>query len=171
VLATVDGVEWRDWQLKSLQSLETDGNPLALAVDEREQAYLLLSRSGIGHLQVLSPAGKTLVELDLPPEDGPFAAPLLVAKSGQIYVTSESKVLAISAAAKILWRADITHPRALSLSANGLLLVGGDTLDALTAEGKRITLFRPPAPIVTPPVLANDHIYVATGERLYALTP
>jgi hypothetical protein len=171
VLATVDGVEWRDWQLKLLQGVVTDGSPEAIAADEAERVYLLVSRSGIGHLQVFAPNGDTLVELDLPHEDGPFSAPLLVASSGQVHVTSEHKVLAISPAGKVLWRADLTQPRALTLSANGILLVGGDTLDAITPEGKRITLWRPPAPITTPPVLAGGRIYVATREHLYALAP
>ena len=171
VLATRGGIDRRDWQLRPLGDHALAARPLALSVDEHDRAYLLSDDGGWTHLRVFPPSGEPIFDLQLSPDDAPFTQAPLVAPSGQIYVVSPKAILAVSPQGQILWRQERILPSPATLSGNGLLLIGSTSLDAVTPDGRHIILWHPPAPIATPPVLANDRIYVATTEELYALRP
>lgn len=174
VLATPNGVDWRDWQLRPRGELDQEANPIALSVDERGRTHLLYDDGGWTHLQILSSECASIVDLTLSPDDGAVQRPPLVAASGQITLLCAHAVVAISPDGQTLWRrpcAPAAAPPVATVCANGLLLVGGDTLDAVTSDGEAIPLAHLPAPVATPPVLANDHIYAATNDTLYALRP
>jgi hypothetical protein len=174
VLAMAGRLDWRDWQLHPQALAELAAHPLAISVDERDHAHLLLDDAGVTHLQVFARGQGPLFDLTLPPEDGPFTGPPLVGPSGQITLVSPHTILAVSPAGAILWRQRRTSAAPsvpATLSANGLILIGGDTLDAVMDDGRHITLARPQAPIVTPPVLANGWLFAASAEELFALKP
>ena len=164
-------LDWRDWQLHPQMVTDLPGRPIAISVDDREHAHVLLDEAGVTHLQVAPRGQSALFDLTLPPEAGPFTRPPLVAASGQITLASPHTIVAVSPSGAILWRRSRTSPAPATLSANGLLLLGGDTLDAVMDDGRHITLARPPTPIVTPPVLANEWIFAATAEEVFALRP
>jgi hypothetical protein len=168
VLATSAGLEWRDWQLNPLQQVPLAGRPIALAVDDQNQAYLLSIDVDEPHLHRIPGLGGIGFDQKLAGAQGPYTS-LLVAANGQIYVRTPQGVLAFAADGKALWRSDRKGPAALS--ANGVLMVSGETLDAITSDGQPLTIWNPPMPLVTPPVLANGHIIVASSEQLYVLEP
>jgi hypothetical protein len=175
VLATPNGVDWRDWQLRPRGQAELAAHPVALSVDERGHAHLLTDDGGWLHLQVFADRGETIFDLTLPTDAGPFSQPPLVAPSGQITLTSPQGILALSSVGQILWRKDTVGAGGgavpATLTGNGLMLLAGEALSAVTSEGRSITLWQPPASLLTPPVLANEHIYVATSDALFALRP
>lgn len=172
LLATPSGLDRRDWQLRPLGEHPLAARPLALSVDEHDRAYLLSDNGGWTHLQVFAPSGaSSLFDLQLSPDDAPFKQAPLIAPNGQIYVVSPKAIIAVSPEGQILWRQERLLPSPTTMSGNGLLLVGSTSLDAVTPDGRHIILWQPPAPIATPPVLANDRLYVATGEDLYVLRP
>jgi len=171
VLATPNGIDRRDWQLRPLHEHALAARPLALSVDENDHAHLLSDDGGWPHLQVFPASGAPIFDLELSPEDSPFKRAPLIAPNGQIYLVSPLSIVAISPRGRVLWRQERMLPSQATLSGNGLLLMGSASLDAVTPEGRHIILWHPPSPIVTPPVLANGRIYVATQEDLYALKP
>lgn len=171
VLVTPSGLSRRDWQLGELHEVPLAARPIALAVDEREHAVLLSDDGGWPHLQAFPPSGEALFDLELSPDDAPSKGPLLVAPSGQIYLVSAGALLAVSPEGKLLWRQQGVLPSHATLTGNGLLLVGAASLDAVTSDGRHIPLWQPPSPVVAPPVLANECMYVATEDTLYVLRP
>jgi hypothetical protein len=175
VLVTPDGVDWRDWQLQPLRQVEISLSPRAVSVDDRGTVFVISGSGALAELHVFSPEGAHF-QLPLSAETGPFITPPLVAPSGQIYLVSPGAILALAPDGRILWKLpranpapSATAPLPVALSGNGLLLVGGETLDAVTDEGRTLNLWWPPSPILTPPVLVNEHIYVATSEELFSL--
>jgi hypothetical protein len=172
VLATPVGLDWRDWQLRPRGHSPLSAHPVALSVDEHDHAYLLSDSGGLTRLQGLDAAGATRFDTTLPIDDGPFSDPPLIAASGQIYLTSPHAILALSPTGQLLWRRPAERSPALAtLTSNGVLLVAGDTLDAVTSDGDTTLLWRPPAPLLTAPVLADERIYVASAEALFVLQP
>jgi hypothetical protein len=175
VLAMPGRLDWRDWQLHPQSVTDLTADPIAISVDERDHAHVLLDDAGVPHLLVVPRGQAALFDLTLPAEAGPFKRPPLVAPSGQITLASPNAIVAVSPAGTVLWR----QPRVLSagpavpatLSANGLVVLGGETLDAVMEDGRHLTLVRPPTAIVTPPVLANGWIFAATTEEVFALSP
>jgi hypothetical protein len=147
------------------------GAPDAISVDDQERAHVLVTDNFQTRLRIIPPGGKPIVDLALPDSEYRFSGPPIIASSGQVYLTPPRALMAISPDGKILW--DETRPSVArgSVSANGLVLVATDTVDAVTAEGRHLKLWRPPAPILAGPVLAGDRIYVASAEKLYALQP
>ena len=169
VLATKEGVVWCDWRLRALHELKRATNPLALSVDDQGRA-LLIADDGERRLHIIAPGGPS-TDVVLP--DAMFASfvPPVVAPSGQIYLTPPGGVRSVSRDGAILWQQTRASDAPGGVAMNGLLLLADDQLYALTPDGRRLPLWRPPAPIVTAAVLAGGLIYVATAETLYALAP
>ena len=171
VVATSAGVLWCDWQLRPLHETLVSGIPLAISVDDQERAYVLVSAGFETRLRIIPPGGQPIVDLALPSNAYNASGPPIIASTGQVYLTPPHALLAISPDGKILWEQTRSSTARGSVSANGLVLIAADTLDAVTAEGRHRTLWQAPAPIVAGPVLADDRIYLASADTLYALRP
>ena len=111
------------------------------------------------------------VERMLPSRRYAAAGPPIIAASGHAYLAPPGALLAMSPAGEILWEQMRGPATSASVSLNGILLVADATLDAVMPDGRHRTLWHPPAPICTAPVLANSLIHLATAESLYVLEP
>jgi hypothetical protein len=171
VIATKAGVLWCDWQLRPLHETLVSGTPAAISVDDQERAHVIVSEDFQTRLRIIPPGGRPIVDLALPSDEYRYSGPPIIAPGGQVYLTPPRTLLAISPDGKILWEQPRASTARGSVGANGLLLVAADTLDAVTAEGRHLALWRPPAPIVAGPVLTDQRIYVASADKLYALRP
>ncbi len=171
IIATDAGVLWCDWQLRPLHESLGSGTPWTISVDDQERAHVIVNDNFQTRLRIIPPGGKPIVDLALPSSEYNYSGPPIIAAAGQVYLTPPGSLLAISPDGKILWQQTRASDARGSVSANGLLLVATDTVDAVTAEGRHLILWHPPARIVAGPVLAGDRIYVASAEKLYALRP
>jgi hypothetical protein len=149
VIATDAGVLWCDWQLRPLHESLMSGAPDALSVDDQERAVVIVTESFQTRLRIIRPGGQPIVDLALPASEYRYSGPPIISSTGQIYLTPPRALLAISPDGKILWEQTRPSTARGSVSANGLVLVAGETLDAVTAEGRHLTLWRPPAPIAS----------------------
>ena len=172
VLATPGGIRWCDWRLQTLAEVALDVTPRALSVDEGGRAHLLCDRAGDAHLLIALAGGRSPVDVPLPwPVDATFVPPL-VGLGGTIFLTPPGQVWALEPDGRLRWsQARAAGTPAGSVAANGLLLASDDLLYAITAAGDRHPLWQPPAPLVTPPVLAGGRIHVASADKLYVLEP
>ncbi len=171
VVATSAGVLWCDWQLRPLHETLISGMPSAISVADQERAHVIVTVGFETRLRIIPPGGQPIVDLALPSNAYNNSGPPIIAPSGQVYLTPPHALLAISPDGKILWEQTRPSTARASVSANGLVLIADETLDAVTADGRHRTLWRPPAPIVAGPVLTDDRLYVASADKLYALRP
>jgi hypothetical protein len=171
VVATKSGVLWCDWQLQPLHETLVSGTPVAISVDDQERAHVIVSEDFQTRLRIIPPGGPPIVDLALPSDAYRYSGPPIIASSGQVYLTPPHALLAISPDGKILWEQARASTARGSVSANGLVLVAADTLDAVTVEGRHLTLWQPPARVIAGPVLTDERIYVASVDKLYALGP
>lgn len=171
VIATRDGVLWCDWQLRPLHESLVSAPPHAISVDDEGRAHVIVTdpETQQTRYRILPPGGQPVVDLLLRSEYE-LSGPPIIAPSGQVYLTPPRAVLAISREGKILWEENRPSPARGSVSANGLLLVANDALDAVTADGQQRELWRPPALLVAGPILVGNRIYATSAETLYALT-
>ena len=170
VLATPDGIRWCDWQLRTLSEAPLRMNPRALSVDAGGRAHLLCDMNGEAHLLMVSPDSAAVVDVRLPWEVDATFVPPQIGLDGTIFLTPPGLVLILAPDGCIrYWARRGSQAPPGTVTANGMLLVSDRELFALTPEGERHVLWRPPQPLVTPPVLAGGRITVASNTTLYAL--
>lgn len=171
VVATRDGILWCDWQLRKLAEHRMPATPVALSVDDQDRACLVSSDEGVTRLQIVPPGGPTAVEVELPWSSDRASVPPIVGSDGHLFLTPDGAVMALSPTGDELWRQDRGSAAPGLLTSNGLLLLADEELYALTRDGARRPLWRPPAPLATAAVLAGGLLYVATAEALFELGP
>ncbi len=170
VIATSAGVVWFDWQLRTLHESLVDGAPRSVSVDQNDRAVVVAADDYLqAHLRIIPPGQTPAVDLLLPSADFLSAGPPIIAPDGRIFLTPPGAILAISPDGKILWQQSRAGNARATVSANGLLLVAADTMDAVTPQGRHLGLWRPPGPITVGPVLVGDRIYATSVDTLYAL--
>jgi hypothetical protein len=174
VLATPEGIMWCDWLLGSVAEHRwmDYSYPRALSADESGRAYLLCDRDGDAHLVVATPEDGTITDMPLPWPVEASVTPPLVGATGDMFVTAPGHLLAFDINGLSRWaqqRAAGSPPG--TITANSLVLASDDQLYAISAAGERHPLWQPPAPLVSPPVLARGRIHVASADTLYVLEP
>lgn len=172
VLATPDGILWCDWLLRPIAEQRWSFQPRALSVDDSGRAYVFGADGTEARFLIVTPDGARICDIGLPWERDASSVPPLVGPSGNIFLTPPGQIWALDAAGRKLWtqvlRSD-SPPG--TLTANGVLLISDDSLYAITPSGERHMLWKPPAPLVSPAVLARGQIHVASADTLYVLKP
>jgi hypothetical protein len=168
VITTREGIVWCDWQLKPLHEHRHDIHPLGLAVDAANRAFVIGDDEGTTRFSFVAPGGPARPPITLPSARG-RAAPVLVHPNGESFIVLPDEVLALDQQAKVTWHWPLATPSSATLASNGLLLLAGAQLSALSRSKKHQELWTPPAPLVAPPVLAGGVVYVATDDTLFAL--
>jgi len=92
-----------------------------------------------------------------------------VLSNGESRIVLPDEVVALNGQGHVAERWPLSGPAFASLASNDVLLLAGGQLTAITKEGRHLDLWSPPAPLVTPPVLAGGLLHVATDEPLFAL--
>ncbi len=175
VLATADGILWCDWWLRPLAEHLHALRPLALSVDRAGRAFVIGNDDlRARHLVIVHPGGPVQTSISLPEADAgevqPVEAqPVLVASDGSGYLVTPGQILRLSAEGRVEWsRPCGARPRA-ALAGNGLLLLVDDDLSVLDPAGERTLLWKPPAALVTPPILVGREVVVASHDHLFLL--
>ena len=168
--ATPDGITWYDWQLRKSIDFQIDSNPIALSADSEGRAYLVHDRDGACTLSIVPRGGPVQAEVTLP-WDASLPTPPVVSSSGYVFLTPPGQVLAVDPTGRILWHRERSSRCAGTVTSNGLLLLPDDGLCAVTIEGDRFPLWRLSEPAMTPPILAQGKLHVATASKLYVLQP
>jgi hypothetical protein len=172
VLATEDGILWCDWRLAPLYEQPVVGTPLALSVDSRGFACLLSDVEGTVWFRIVPPGGPVVAEVELNWSSDVVQTPPLVAADGQIFLTSPDVVMAFSPEGPLLWKQSRNSAAPATITSNGILLLAdGDLLYAVSGEGRRRSIWHPPAPLATAAVLAGGKLHAATAESLFVLAP
>ena len=195
VFAMREGIEWRDWSFSCGASWRSRSVVPSWVVQRPEwrtdDRVLLRSVSGLGvrkdgttflladlgfqegrmirMLYVVSPRGETLASREI--GYSPTVAPIpLVTDDGVAVLTLNEHVMAVDAAANLLWQ----HRRSGSLggtatSGDGVLTGDDRALSWWSIDGTRRVLWRAPGPIRTPVAYADGAWFVATETILYCL--
>jgi hypothetical protein len=172
VIATRGGILWCDWRLGSLAAYARSATPAALSVDDQDRACMICEdEDGRVRLLVVPPGGPAALEIELPASFDRMSVPPILGADGSMYLTPRGSVLALAPTGDELWRQERASAAPGLLTSNGLLLLADDQLYAVTRDGRRLPLWKPPAPIQTAAVLAGGLLHVATAETLFVLAP
>jgi hypothetical protein len=173
VMACSGRVYRADARLKVIDDLAEDFTPVALSLDERSHAYLVVRSKGKAALWVLDPkAGERHVTALLPGD--PTAVPPLVGWDHRTFVLLQTGVVAIEPDGSTAWTVSTAQaPVGAAIARSGVLLVSvGSQVLLIEADGRSRTALDVGEPLATAPVLVSDReLLVATPTRLVGAAP
>jgi hypothetical protein len=170
VLVTASAIVWCDWQLRALAEQPHALKPMVVSVDGSSRAYVVGTDDQLEtHLLVATPSGAAPIDHPVPKADGFDPQPPLVFPDGSSYFLMPGELLALDASGAVRWRKPCGRSPRGTLTANQLLLLSDEKLHVVDQTGEASLLWTPPAPLLTPPVLASGQIYVATADELFVL--
>lgn len=173
VLAAPGRVYRLDARLELEGDLEGDFTPVAMSLDERGHAHLVVQAKGTSALWVLDPStGERSVSAPLPAE--PTTIPPLVGWDHRTYVLLQTGVVAIEPDGREAWTVSTAAaPVGATITRNGLLLVAvGSQVLLVEADGRSRVAIDVGEPLATAPVLVSDReLLVASAGQLVSAAP
>jgi hypothetical protein len=167
-LATDDGVGWFTWGLECVAESLRDAHPYELSLDLDGTAYLI-ERDRDVQLTVL-PLGATepTLRVPLPVRRRNVIQPPIVSPAG-IHVVTRGAVWHVDHGGEIRWQVALAESTHASLTPDGMLLLAGPELVAVTPDGQTRPLGPALPPTSTPPVLVGGRLFVAGADHLSVL--
>jgi len=173
VLVAPEGVRWCDWLLRPLAERAWQTQVQAVSTGDDARVRVACTDGHSCELWLVSPGEAPVQRVSLPWAPEHNWTPPLIAPDGGTILTPSGHVWSVDALGQRRWSAQRDEGEPMgTLSSNGLVLLAGSELCALTAgEGARHVLWKPAERLTTPPILAGGRIYVASSDQLFALEP
>lgn len=173
VMAAPGRVYRADARLKVIDDLTDDFTPVAMSLDERGHAHLVVESKGKVALWVLDPTtGERSVSVALPGE--PTTLPPLVGWDHRTFVLMQSGVVAIEPDARTAWTVSTAQaPVGATIAHNGVLMVSvGTQVLQIEPDGRSHVALEAGELLATAPVLLSaSELLVATAAALMSGRP
>lgn len=173
VIAAPGRVYRANARLEVIDDLTEDFTPVAMSLDERGHAHLVVESKGKHALWVLDPkTGERSVSVVLPGE--PTPTPPLVGWDHRTFVLLQNGVVAIEPSASTAWTVSTAQaPVGATITKNGVLaLAVGSQVLLVEPDGRSHVALEAGEPLATAPVLlSGTELLVATAATLVSARP
>ena len=173
VVAVPDHLYTVDGDLKIVSAYEGRFFPIAISLDEAGRTYLAVRTETGNALWIISPEGKRLQSIDLPPDITTLDAPPVIGYDHKVYLQGAGRILAFGADGAALWeyRPAVKPGGMMATPDNRLLVSAGSDLCVFNEDGGCMVIetFEEERLATAPIITGNGDILVATEENLYAL--